>query len=139
MTGMSVEQNKTLVRNFYAAIERRDFGALDEYCHKDFVFYTQMDQPKPGVAGFIASEKASFDAFESFRFPLEQIVAEGDKVAAYLIFDAKNQIRDLGEMKGRGKNLKLSLFCLLTIKDGKIIEKRAHFDTGDAQLQMGAK
>jgi predicted ester cyclase len=33
---------------------------------------------------------------------------------------------------------RLSLFCLLTIKDGKIIEKRAHFDTGDSRAQLTA-
>jgi predicted ester cyclase len=135
---MTTEANKALVCRFYEAIGRRDFGALEEFCHRDFVFYTQMDTPKPGVAGFVNSEKASFEAFESVRFPLEQIVAEGDKVGAYLIFDGRNQIRDLGDMKAHGKNLRLSLFCLLTIKDAKIVEKRAHFDTGDARAQLAA-
>jgi predicted ester cyclase len=135
---MTVEETKALVRTFYEAIGRRDFAALEDLCHKDFVFYTQVDEPKPGLAGFINSEKASFDAFESFRFPLEQMVVDGDKVGAYLIFEGRNHIRDLGDMKPRGKNLRMSLFCLLTIKDGKLIEKRAHFDAADARAQLTA-
>jgi len=135
---MTVDETKALVRAFYEAIARRDFAALDAFCHKDFVFYSQVDEPKPGVTGFINSEKASFDAFESFRFPLEQLVVEGDKVGAYLIFEGTNHIRDLGDMKPRGKDLRMSLFCLLTIKDGKIIEKRAHFDAADARAQLTA-
>ncbi|MGA0601244.1 ester cyclase [Caulobacter sp. KR2-114] len=135
---MSIEANKALVRTFYEAIDRADFAALDDLCHKDFVFYSQVDTPKPGVMGFVNSEKAAFDAFESVRFPLEQMVAEGDKVGAYLLFLGKNQIRNLGDLKPRGKDLRISLFCLLTIKDGKIIEKRAHFDNADARAQLTA-
>jgi hypothetical protein len=86
---MNVEDTKKLVRKFYEAIGRRDFDARGEFCHKDFVFYTQVDEPKPGLTGFINSEKASFDAFESFRFPLEQVIVEGDKVGAYLIFEGE--------------------------------------------------
>ncbi len=135
---MSVEQNKALVRAFYEAIDRGDFAALDDLCHEDFVFYSQVDTPKPGVAGFVNSEKAAFDAFESVRFPLELMVAEGDKVGAYLLFLGRNHIREMGQLKPHGKDLRLSLFCLLTIKDGKIIEKRAHFDSLDAQAQLAA-
>ena len=138
MSVMSVEDTKELVRKFYEAIGRRDFDALGAFCHKDFVFYTQVDEPKPGLTGFINSEKASFDAFESFRFPLEQVIVEGNKVGAYLIFEGKKQVRDIGDIKAHGKDLRLSLFCLLTIKDGKIIEKRAHFDTGDSRVQLTA-
>ena len=35
---VSIEENKQLVRRFYAAIERGDFDALHDMVHKDFVF-----------------------------------------------------------------------------------------------------
>jgi len=135
---MSIEDNKRLVRAFYAALDAQDYGALDGFCHDDFVFYSQVDKPKPGVAGLVASEKASFEAFESFRFTLEQMVAEENKVAAYLIFEGKNHIRPVMGVEPRNKNTRLSVFCLLTIKDGKIIEKRAHFDVADSTAQLTA-
>ncbi|TGV11250.1 DUF4440 domain-containing protein [Mesorhizobium sp. M8A.F.Ca.ET.173.01.1.1] len=135
---MSIEDNKKLVQKFYDAINRQDFDALHDLCHKDFVFYSQVNTPKPGVSGLVESEKPAFEAFETFRFPVEQMVAEGDKVAAYLIFDGKKQIRPLSGVEPRGKNNYLSVFCLLTIKDGKIIEKRAHFDLADSRAQMMA-
>ena len=69
---------------------------------------------------------------------LDLMVAEGDKVGAYLLFLGRNHIREMGQLKPHGKDLRLSLFCLLTIKDGKIIEKRAHFDSLDAQAQLAA-
>lgn len=134
---MSIQENK-LAQAFYDAINREDFHELDDLCHPDFVFYSQVDTPKPGVAGFVNSEKSAFDAFESFSFPAEQMIAEGDKVAVYLTFEAKNQKLATMGAAPHGKNVRISVFCLLTIKDGKIIEKRAHFDVADIRAQLSA-
>ena len=134
---MSLEQNKQLVKRFYAAIERGDFDALHEMVHPDFVFYSQIDTPKPGVQGLMESEKPSFEAFESFIFPIDTLVAEDDKVAAYMRFEGKGYRTNIfGDVPPRGQNVRISLMMLLTFKDGKIIEKRAHFDVGDLRRQL---
>ena len=135
---MSLEANKQLVRRFYAAIEKGDFDALHDMVHEDFVFYSQIDTPKPGVQGLMESEKPSFDAFESFIFPIDMLVAEGDKVAAYMRFEGKGYRTASFGVEPRGQNVRISLMMLLTFKDGKIIEKRAHFDTGDVMRQLAA-
>lgn len=136
---MSLEQNKQLVKRFYEAIGRGDFDALHDMVHPDFVFYSQIDTPKPGVQGLMESEKPSFDAFESFIFPIDTLVAEGDKVAAYMRFEGKGYRTDIfGGVPPRGQNVRISLMMLLTFKDGKIVEKRAHFDVGDIRRQLAA-
>ena len=135
---MSLEANKQLVRRFYAAIEKGDFDALHEMVHDDFVFYSQIDTPKPGVQGLMESEKPSFDAFDSFIFPIDTLVAEGDKVAAYMRFEGTGYRTDSFGVPPRGQNVRISLMMLLTFKDGKIVEKRAHFDTGDVMRQLNA-
>lgn len=128
---MSIETNKAVVSAFYAALERGDFEALGQYCHEDFVFYSQVDTPKPGVDGFIASEKAFFDQCVDWKMPIHHMVAEDDKVAAYLVFE--------GTYAPTQKWLRFSLLMLLTLKDGKIIEKRAHFDPLEIGQQMGVQ
>jgi steroid delta-isomerase-like uncharacterized protein len=135
---MSLETNKELVRRFYAAIERGDFDALHDMVHPNFVFYNQVDVPRPGVAGLVDAEKENFEAYESFIFPIETMVAEGDKVAAYMIFEGKGYRSDVAGVPANGKGVRISLMMLLTIKDGKIIEKRAHFDMGDVRRQLSA-
>lgn len=135
---MSIQRNKQLVREFYAAIERGDFDALHDMVHPDFVFYNQVDTPHPGVAGLVESEKKNFDAFESFRFPIETLVAEGDKVAAYMLFEGKGYRTDVMGVPPNGQDVRISLMMLLTIKDGKVLEKRAHFDVGDIRRQLTA-
>lgn len=135
---MSLEANKQLVRRFYAAIEKGDFDALHDMVHDDFVFYSQIDTPKPGVQGLMESEKPSFDAFDSFIFPIDTLVAEGDKVAAYMRFEGKGYRTSSFGVPARGQNVRISLMMLLTFKDGKIVEKRAHFDTGDIMRQLAS-
>mgnify|MGYP003677567231 CR=1 FL=1 len=60
---MSTNTNKTVVSAFYedlerGDLERGDFSALNQHFHDDFIFYSQIDTPKPGVNGFIASQEA---------------------------------------------------------------------------------
>ena len=133
---MSLEENKQLVLRFYQAIEKGDFDALHDMVHKDFVFYNQVDTPWPGVQGLIDSEKKNFDAFESYRFPVETLIAEGDKVAAYMLFEGQGYRTNLFGIPANGKNVRISLMMFLTIKDGKIVEKRAHFDMADSIRQL---
>ena len=135
---MSVEANKELVKRFYEAIERLEFDALNSMVHKDFVFYPQVDTPFPGVAGLVQSEKKSFEAFESFRFPVVTMIAEGDKVAAYMYFEGKNHKAEISGIAPTGRDVRISLLHMLTIKDGKVLEKRAHFDMGDIRRQLTA-
>jgi len=132
---MSVEENKALVRRFYEALGRADYEEMAKLFHKDFVFYSQIDTPHPGGAEFIASERKNFEAFKGFKFPLERMVAEGDQVAAYLVFEGR-QSSEWHGIAAKGTQLRFSLFALLRIADGKLIEKRAHFDVGDIVRQL---
>lgn len=134
---MSLEANKQLVRRFYEAVAKLDFAALPALVHDDFVFYHQVDTPHHGLQGFIKSEQKKFEAFESFEFPLVAMVAEGDKVAAYMYIEAKGYKTDVFGVPPNGKNVRISLLHLLTIKDGKIVEKRAHLDIADVKRQLG--
>lgn len=133
---MSIEDNKKLVKRFYEAIERMDFDALHDMVHEDFVFYVQVDTPRPGVQGLIDSEKAAFQSYESFEFPVVAMVAEGDRVAAYMHFIGKGYNGGNPAIPANGRDIRISLMHLLTFKDGKIIEKRAHYDGLDAMRQL---
>jgi predicted ester cyclase len=132
----NIEENKQLVRDFYQSIEREDYTTTAQYCHEDFTFYLQVDQPIKGAEGFVASEKKNFDAFKGFTFKIQELLCEGDKVAAYLIFEGKHTSAPIFNTEPTGNKVRFSLFMLLTIKDGKIIEKRAHFDHSDVQSQV---
>ncbi|QIH07313.1 MULTISPECIES: ester cyclase [unclassified Pseudomonas] len=132
---MSVEANKEIVRQFYAAIQREDYESVARMCHKDFKFYLQVDTPILGAEGFVQSEKKNFDAFEGFIFKIETLLAEGNQVAVYMAFDGR-QTGVLDGHEPKGARLHFSLMMLLTIAEGKVIEKRAHFDRMDIHRQI---
>jgi steroid delta-isomerase-like uncharacterized protein len=133
---VSVEANKELVRRFYETIEQENYEALKDYCHENFVFYPQLDTPFPGLEGLVESEKKNFDAFPGFKMPIQSIIAEGDQVAAYLIFEGTHTGIPLLGVPATGKTVRFSLMMKLRIEDGKIIEKRSHVDVNDVLRQL---
>ncbi|MGY3676770.1 ester cyclase [Streptomyces sp. TE33382] len=134
---MSTETHTNLVRRFYEALEGEDYAALTGMFHEDFVFYNQLDTPRPGADGFIAAEKEHIDAFRGSRLTVERTVAEGDRVGAFVVVEGDQS----GEFRGvppAGAHVRFSMFDLFTFKDGKIIEKRAHYNLLDTIEQLKA-
>ena len=129
------EVNKKIVQRFYELVEQENYAEAKKLCHKDFVFYFQMDTPIYGADGFVESERKNFSAFGHFTMKIHNLLAEGNKVAAYLIFESQHNKAPLMGVSPSGKNIRFSLFMLLTLKDGLIIEKRAHFDRTDILAQ----
>jgi len=135
---MKVEDNKELVRRFYETIEREDYAALESFCHEEFVFYPQVDTPFRGVEGLIESEKKNFAAFPGFKMPIEGMVAEGDRVAVYLIFEGTHTGIPFLGVPATGNRVRFSLMMFLRIADGKITEKRSHVNVHDVLRQLTA-
>ena len=133
---MTIEENKELVRRFYEAIQQENYDALKKFCHKDFVFYPQVDTPFHGVEGLVESEKKNFDAFPGFRMPIQAMIAEGNQVAVYFIFEGTHTGIPFLGVSATGKTVRFSLMMLLKISDGKIIEKRSHVDVHDVIKQL---
>ena len=57
-------------------------------------------------------------------------------MVAYLIFDGKHNSAPLFGVEPTGNHVRFSLLMLLTIKEDKIKEKRAHFDHADVKAQI---
>ena len=130
-----ITANKVLAQKFYDQLQNEDYESAAQLCHKDFIFYLQLDTPIYGTDGFIVSEKANFDAFNGFKFTVENMFAEDDRVAVFMIFDGYHSAKLMG-IEPTGNRVRISLMMLLQIKDGKIFEKRAHFDKADILRQL---
>lgn len=131
---MVLEDNKNVVLNFYDALKREDYEAAARLCHEDFVFYNQVDTPHSGIEGFMAAEKKNLDAFEGYRMTIET-TAEEDRVVAYVVFEG-NQSKEIYGISPEGAQLRMSMCNLFRIREGKIAEKRAHFDRLDHIEQL---
>ncbi|MCG7632933.1 ester cyclase [Gordonia McavH-238-E] len=131
---MSPEANKQLVSEFYQALVDGDYDKAGDMCHPDFVFYNQIDTPRTGAAGFIEAEKKHLDIFPGFSMTVDT-VAEGDRVAAYVVFEGDQQSEYYG-VSPQGGHLRMSMCNLFTVRNGKFVEKRAHYDRLDHIEQL---
>ena len=131
---MNIEMNQALVKSFYQAIEDNDYDAVAAMCHKDFCFYSQVDTPLD-VNGFLAQEKGNMDGFPGFTFRIHDIFAHDDKVACYMIFEGVQSAK-MHDVLPTNNKVRISLMMHLTIKENKIIEKRAHFNMADMMKQL---
>lgn len=131
---INTENNIELVRSFYQSIEDNDYDAVASMCHEQFTFYSQVDTPLD-IHGFLAQEKGNMDGYPGFTFQIHDIFAHDDKVACYMIFEGV-QSEQMHDVRPKNKKVRFSLMMMLTIKDGKIIEKRAHLNEADIMKQL---
>ncbi|MEU1484866.1 ester cyclase [Streptomyces sp. NPDC005752] len=121
---MSTGTDAGLVHRFYQVLQQGDCDTL-----------TGMF--RPGATGFIDAEKKHVDAFSDIRLTVLDTVAEADKVGAYVVVEG-DQGGDYYDIPPRGAHVRFSMFNLFTFKDGKIIEKRAHYNLADIKDQLTA-
>src|SRR5438876_12417081 len=78
---MSTEENKALVRRFIEEVHNKgNVDAIDEIYAPDYVNHNPVPPYTPdreGYKRFIAETRA---AFPDYRFSIDDLIAEGDKV-----------------------------------------------------------
>lgn len=129
------DENKAVVYEFYRLIEANEYDKVKDLCHDDFVFYSQIDTPLD-VEGFIRQEKGHMDAYPGFTMRIHNCFTHGDKVACYLVFEGIQKKEYLG-VAPTGNKVRFSLMFMITMKDGKFLEKRAHYNAADILKQLG--
>jgi ketosteroid isomerase-like protein len=75
----NIEESKTLVRRFFAAIEAADFHVFDEIVAENYDDH--LAGQSPGRETLKQYFSGLHSAFADLKLPISEIVAEGDKVA----------------------------------------------------------
>ncbi len=131
---LGLEENKALVRRFFAAIESGDLRVFDEIVAQDY------DDHLAGQGLGRETVKQYFtglhSAFADLRLPISAILAEGDRVAVM------NAVRgthkgDFAGLKPTGRAIDAMAFQLYRIQNGQLAEhwEVADFSTLMRQLQ----
>jgi predicted ester cyclase len=121
---MSTEAYKQVIRDLLAATDRGDFNLIKKYYHAQFVEHNvdsavHMDEGRQGVEmAFLLFDKA----FPSRKHIIEDIIAEGDKVAARITFTGRFE-NAIGNAEPDGKEYSITGTTFYKFKDGQIIEK----------------
>jgi steroid delta-isomerase-like uncharacterized protein len=83
--GKLEEQNKEVVGNFFAAIDKNDFDKLKQLSADDFSFREPGMVEPIGFDTLIQVIKTHYAAFPDWKHTIEEMIAEGNIVAIRLV------------------------------------------------------
>jgi steroid delta-isomerase-like uncharacterized protein len=138
-THMSAQENKVLARRFFEEVTgQRNLDLAKElfdadYKHHDPGLPPQMQESRDAYIGHLPMY---YDAFPDFELSLDDILAEGDEVAARWSFTGTHQ-GDLMGVPATGRQVRASGMTIQRVSDGKIVEGWTIFDTMGLMQQLG--
>ena len=134
------EENKAIVRQQEEELfTQGNLDAADEVYAPDYVGHDPSNSEE--VRGLEAAKRAASDyrqAFPDLRVTVEDLIAEGDRVAARLRFRGTH----LGELNGiapTGRRVDCTGIVISRIEEGKIAEDWANFDDLGMMRQLGVR
>lgn len=131
------EENKALVRRFYAEIDQGNLAAMDELVAEEYLDHSPP--PFPGMDGGREGLKRAFEVFWTAtpgRHEIEDQVAEGDKVVTRLTAYGKHE-QDLPGIPATGNELRMTATVIHRIEGGKLVEKWSDKDVLGFLVQLG--
>ena len=130
------EQNKALVRRHYTDFDRKP-SPLDETLAPNFVAHAPGAPGPMNLAAFKQFHDVLFAGFPDGRHTVEDMVAEGDKVASRFTMHATHRGTFQG-VPATGKPITLTGMITDRISGGKIVEKWFEYDAIGLMMQIGA-
>jgi steroid delta-isomerase-like uncharacterized protein len=134
------EENKALIRRWFEEVwNKKRVEAIDEMFAADGVAHGLNDDPKvsmKGVADFKPFHAAFCNAFPDIKVVVEDVIAEGDKIAARCSVYGKHTGDGLG-IAASNAPVEFTGMVIARIKDGKFVEAWNNFDFLTMNKQIG--
>jgi steroid delta-isomerase-like uncharacterized protein len=131
-------KNMAAMKRFYEeVVNKGNLKLIDELVAAEFVDHEEFPGMKPGIEGlkeFFAMFRA---AFPDLHFQVNDMVAKGDKVWAYITIHGtqKGQFMD---MAATGKKIEVKGFDIVRFVNGKAVEHWGLTDSMTMMQQLGA-
>jgi predicted ester cyclase len=123
----SLERNKAIAREFVDRVfVHQEDAAIDELVAADFVPHTFGPMP-PGREGLRAGMRRAGVGVSDARFEIEDMIAEGDRVAVRLTASARHTGPFMG-IEPSGRRYEISEIHIFRIRDGQVVEHWHEFD-----------
>ena len=133
---MTAEENKALVRRFVEEVfEKGRPDAVDELVADDFVPHTWASVE--GREGLKRAMERVSKGLSDNRFSIEDMIAEGDRVAVRLTASARH-VGDFMGLPPSGRSYTIGEIHIFRIRDGMIVEHWHQFDQLGLMRQLGA-
>ena len=132
-----LEENKAIARRMCDEFwVTGQFKGGDDLLGSDFVYHRTGDEESLDREGYKQDVMDYVNSFTDVQATVEDLVAEGDKVAVRYTWTG----RHTGEFMGAPPTDKLIIFRLITILrivDGKVVEEWEGSDMLDLERQLG--
>jgi steroid delta-isomerase-like uncharacterized protein len=133
---MSTEQNKTMVRRvFEEGINNNDPTVFDQVIGPSYVNH-DMPAPAPGIEGFKQVIAAFIAAFPDMRVAVEDVLADGDRVASRGEMTGTHRGAFMG-IPATGKQVRVAYQDIWRVADGKLVENWVRLDMLGMMQQLG--
>ncbi|HWE95061.1 MAG TPA: ester cyclase [Tepidisphaeraceae bacterium] len=137
---MSTEINKQLTRRWFEEVwNQKRSQSIDELITPNAIVHGVSaggSEPKTGSAAFRPFWEQFCGAFPDARITIEDLIAEGDKVASRIVFTGTHQGNHLGS-EATGKTITVSGIVLTRWENGRIAEAWNEFDALKVFLTTG--
>jgi steroid delta-isomerase-like uncharacterized protein len=136
---MSAEEIRALERRYFEECNKGKAAAMaviDETCATNFVYHNATGMDIHGLKGFKQSENEIFTALPDLRFTVDDIIAEGDKVAVRWTVTGTHKGAFMGILP---TNKKITYWAIEInrLSNGKIVESWSRTDTLSLMQQLG--
>jgi steroid delta-isomerase-like uncharacterized protein len=133
------EENKQLMRRWFEEVWNRGrAGAIDEMFAADGLVYGLMEDPNEAMnpSAFRDLHTKFRGAFPDMIITVEDVIAEGDKVAARCSVRGQHKGGHLG-IAATDTPVDFTGIAIVRIHDGKIVEAWNNFDFMRMNKQLG--
>jgi steroid delta-isomerase-like uncharacterized protein len=133
------EQDKDLARRFYdEVVNTGDVDRVAEFCTEDFVDHEEGLPGQPeGIEGVKAFVQIFREGFPDLHASVEDIMGEGDRIAARVRMTGTHQGEFLG-VPASGSRIDIEAIDIVRIVDGRAAEHWGVTDTMALMQQIGA-
>ena len=132
---MSQEENKAVVRRFFAALDDQDLGAVGDLLASDYRLHFDGNPEMDRGAG-IGFFGAFLAAFPDISHQVQDQLTEGDRVATRIVVRGTHQKEMMG-IPATGKEIAIGAINMIRVDDGKIAEHWVNSDSLGMLMQLG--
>ena len=134
-----MQDYKSVVRRYYSEIWNAwSEPALEELISPEIVFRGSIGTVVAGIAGFKKYVDRIRSAFPDFHNHIEELIAEGDKVAARLTYTGTHR-GELFGFPGTGRKITYEGLAVFAGQGGKIVRGFVLGDTETLKRQLAEK
>jgi steroid delta-isomerase-like uncharacterized protein len=133
---MSLEENKEIVRRYQEIYNSNDLERLTEVVSEDLLTPKIMAGIPQGLEGAKVAHQIMLAGFPDYQTVIEDLLAEGDKVAARIVMSGTQTGNFIG-IPPTGKFASFTGIYIARLENGKIVEHWGEEDGVSLLQQLG--